>query len=60
MRLGHVSNLDVSNMKLMTVDQKALELLGSIKPRALLLVLLGTLLGGLVGVLVVLHRVEPL
>ncbi|WP_339532800.1 Wzz/FepE/Etk N-terminal domain-containing protein [Pseudomonas mucidolens] len=43
-------NLDISRIKLVTVDRLALEPLAPVKPRKLLLVALGLLLGALVGV----------
>ncbi|WP_236468726.1 chain-length determining protein, partial [Pseudomonas sp. PA-3-10C] len=43
-------NLDISRIKLVTVDRLALEPLAPVKPRKLLLIALGLLLGVLVGV----------
>ena len=55
-RLGDLSNLDSSNMKLVSIDRKALEPMEPVKPRKALIVLLGLLLGGILGVLIVLVR----
>ena len=55
-RLGNLSNLDSSNMKLVSIDRKALEPMQPVKPRKALLILLGLLLGGMLGVLIVLVR----
>ena len=55
-RLGDLSNLDSSNMKLVSIDRKALEPMEPVKPRKALVVLLGVLLGCMLGVLIVLLR----
>jgi len=55
-RLGNVSNLDISNIQLVTIDRKALEPLSPTKPRKLLLLILGGLLGVGLGALIVLLR----
>ncbi|RUT40202.1 chain-length determining protein [Pseudomonas sp. PAMC 29040] len=55
-RLGDLSNLDSSNMKLVSIDRKALEPMEPVKPKKALIVLLGLLLGGILGVLIVLVR----
>ena len=55
-RLGNLSNLDSSNMKLVSIDRKALEPMQPIKPKKALVILLGLLLGGMLGVLIVLVR----
>ncbi|WP_271044162.1 Wzz/FepE/Etk N-terminal domain-containing protein [Pseudomonas sp. VB3] len=43
-------NLDISRIKLVTIDRLALEPLGPVKPRKLLIIAMGLLLGSLVGV----------
>ena len=55
-RLGDLSNLNSSNMKLVSIDRKALEPMEPVKPKKALIVLLGLLLGGILGVLIVLVR----
>lgn len=55
-RLGDLSNLDSSNMKLVSIDRKALEPMQPVKPKKALVVLLGVLLGCMLGVLIVLLR----
>ncbi|WP_187331765.1 chain-length determining protein [Pseudomonas endophytica] len=55
-RLGNLSNLEISNIQLVTIDRKALEPLSPIKPRRMLLLILGGLLGVGLGALVVLLR----
>ena len=55
-RLGNLSNLDSSNMKLVSIDRKALEPMQPIKPKKALVILLDLLLGGMLGVLIVLVR----
>ncbi|NMY95201.1 Wzz/FepE/Etk N-terminal domain-containing protein [Pseudomonas proteolytica] len=42
-------NIDISRLKLVTIDQQALEPLAPIKPRKLLIVAIGMLLGGILG-----------
>lgn len=49
-------NLDISRIKLVTIDQSALEPLAPVKPRRALIVILGLILGGLIGVVVVMVR----
>lgn len=44
-------NLDISRLKLVTIDQQALEPLAPIKPRKLLIVAIGMLLGGALGLI---------
>ena len=56
MRLGNLSNLDSSNMKLVSIDRKASEPMQPIKPKKALVILLDLLLGGMLGVLIVLVR----
>lgn len=55
-RLGGVANLDISNLKLVSVDREALEPLGPIKPRKALIVAFGVVLGGMLGIFIVLIR----
>ena len=55
-RLGGVANLDISNLKLVSVDREAMEPLGPIKPRKALIVSLGVVVGGLLGIFIVLIR----
>lgn len=55
-RLGNLSNLDISTLKLVSVDRKALEPISPIKPRKAIILLLGLVLGGLLGVLIALVR----
>ena len=56
MRLGGVANLDISNLKLVSVDREALEPLAPVKPRKTLIVLFGVVLGGLTGIFIALMR----
>ncbi|AUZ45519.1 Wzz/FepE/Etk N-terminal domain-containing protein [Pseudomonas orientalis] len=49
-------NIDMSRIKLVNVDKLALEPLAPIKPKRILIVLLGVLLGGLLALLVVVCR----
>ncbi|MBM1195399.1 Wzz/FepE/Etk N-terminal domain-containing protein [Pseudomonas weihenstephanensis] len=55
-RLGNLSNLDISNLKLVSVDRKALEPMRPVKPQKALILALGVLLGAILGVLIVLIR----
>lgn len=55
-RLGNVGSLDTSNIKLVAVDRRALEPMEPIKPKKVLVVVLGLLLGGFLGVLIALVR----
>ena len=55
-RLGNLSNLDISALKLVSVDRKALAPTSPIKPRKALILLLGLVLGAMLGVLIVLVR----
>ena len=55
-QLGNLSNLDSSNMKLVSIDRKAPEPMQPIKPKKALVILLDLLLGGMLGVLIVLVR----
>lgn len=55
-RLGSVSNLDISNVRLVSIDRKALEPMDPVRPEKLLIVALGLILGGLAGVLIALVR----
>lgn len=55
-RLGSLNNLDISNIKLVAIDRKALEPLAPIKPKKILIVLLGLMIGLMVGVLIALIR----
>ncbi|RON08701.1 chain-length determining protein [Pseudomonas brassicacearum] len=49
-------NIDMSNIKLVTIDQQALQPPGPIKPKKVLVVVLGLVLGLLVGVILVVIR----
>lgn len=49
-------NLDLSRLKLVTIDRSALEPLEPVKPRKMLIVLLGLLLGAVLGVSVAIVR----
>ncbi|AZE77565.1 Wzz/FepE/Etk N-terminal domain-containing protein [Pseudomonas synxantha] len=55
-RLKSLGNLDISNMKLVTVDRKALEPMRPTSPKKLLLLALGLLIGAFLGVLAALAR----
>ena len=55
-RLGGVANLDISNLKLVSVDREAVEPLGPIKPKRVLIVLFAGVLGALAGILIVLLK----
>ncbi len=55
-RLGNLSNLDISNLKLVSVDRKALEPMRPVKPQKALILALGVVLGAILGVLIVLIR----
>ena len=55
-RLGNLSNLDITALKLVSVDRKALAPTSPIKPRKALILLLGLVLGGMLGVLIALVR----
>ncbi|AZE60096.1 MULTISPECIES: Wzz/FepE/Etk N-terminal domain-containing protein [Pseudomonas fluorescens group] len=49
-------NIDMSRLKLVTIDKQALEPLSPIKPKKALILALGLILGGLLGVLIALVR----
>lgn len=49
-------NVDMSNVKLVTIDQQALQPLGPVKPKKVLVLVLGLMLGMLVGVALVVIR----
>lgn len=49
-------NIDMSRLKLVTIDKQALEPLSPIKPKKALILALGLILGGLLGVLIALFR----
>ena len=49
-------NIDMSRLKLVTIDKQALEPLSPIKPKKALILALGLILGGLLGVLIALIR----
>ena len=55
-RLGGVANLDMSNLKLISIDREAVEPLAPVKPRKALIVAFGVVLGGLAGILIALFR----
>ncbi|MDN5390354.1 MULTISPECIES: Wzz/FepE/Etk N-terminal domain-containing protein [Pseudomonas] len=55
-RLGGVSNLDFTNLKLVSIDRKALEPVAPIKPKKALITLLGLVLGALFGILIVIAK----
>ena len=55
-RLGNLNNLDFSNLKLVSIDRKALEPMAPIKPKKALIVLLGLVLGGMLGLFIALVR----
>ncbi len=55
-RLGKAGNLDFSGIQLVAVDRKALEPLGPVKPRKILLVVLSVVFGFALGALIVLMR----
>lgn len=52
----HNFNVDMNNIKLVTVDQQALQPLGPIKPKKVLILVLGLILGLFVGVISVVIR----
>ncbi|MEW5695836.1 Wzz/FepE/Etk N-terminal domain-containing protein [Pseudomonas synxantha] len=49
-------NIDMSRLKLVTIDKQALEPLGPIKPKKVLILAVGLILGGLLGILIALIR----
>ena len=49
-------NVDISRIKLVTVDRLALEPLAPVKPRRVLVVTLGMLLGAILGIFLVVFR----
>jgi LPS O-antigen subunit length determinant protein (WzzB/FepE family) len=55
-RLHNLGNLDISNMKLVTIDRQALEPLAPIKPKRTLIIVLGLLLGGVAGLMLALGK----
>lgn len=55
-RLKNLGNLDISNMKLVTIDRKALEPLSPINPKKILILILGGVVGVILGVLAALAR----
>lgn len=55
-RLKNLGNLDISNMKLVTIDRKALEPLRPVNPKKILILAIGILVGGILGVLAALVR----
>jgi LPS O-antigen subunit length determinant protein (WzzB/FepE family) len=55
-RLGGVSSIDFNNLKLVSVDRKAMNPTSPIKPKKTLIVLLGFMLGALLGILIVIAR----
>lgn len=55
-RLKNLGNLDISNMKLVTIDRKALEPLRPVNPKKILILAIGVLVGGVLGVLAALVR----
>lgn len=55
-RLGGLSSMDFSNLKLVSVDRKAMTPTSPIKPKKTLIVLLGFMLGALLGILIVIAR----
>ncbi|AZF46961.1 MULTISPECIES: Wzz/FepE/Etk N-terminal domain-containing protein [unclassified Pseudomonas] len=55
-RLKNLGNLDISNMKLVTIDRKALEPLSPVNPKKILILAVGVLAGGMLGVLAALIR----
>lgn len=56
-RLKNLGNLDISNMKLATIDRKALEPLRPVHPKKILILAIGVLVGGILGVLAALVRI---
>ena len=55
-RLSNLSNLDFTNLKLVSIDRKALAPTAPVKPKKALILLLGLVLGGMLGVLIALVR----
>ncbi|MBC3199457.1 Wzz/FepE/Etk N-terminal domain-containing protein [Pseudomonas poae] len=55
-RLRNLGSLDISNMKLVTIDRKALEPLKPVSPKKALILTIGVLLGAIFGVLAALAR----
>jgi len=55
-RLRNLGNLDISNMKLVTIDRKALEPLRPVNPKRVLILAVGIFVGGILGVLSALVR----
>lgn len=55
-RLGNLNNLDFTNLKLVSIDRKALEPMAPVKPKKSLIVVMGLLLGGMFGVFIALMR----
>lgn len=49
-------NIDMSRLKLVTIDKQALEPLSPIKPKKVLVLAMGLVLGGILGVLIALAR----
>lgn len=55
-RLSNLSNLDFTNLKLVSIDRKALAPTAPFKPKKALILLLGLVLGGMLGVLIAFVR----
>ena len=55
-RLSNLSNLDFTNLKLVSIDRKALAPEAPFKPKKALILLLGLVLGGILGVFIALVR----
>ena len=49
-------NIDMSRLRLVTIDKQALEPLGPIKPKKALILAVGLILGGMLGILLALIR----
>lgn len=55
-RLSNLNNLDFTNIKLVSIDRKALAPEAPFKPKKALILLLGLVLGGILGVFIALVR----
>lgn len=55
-RLRNLNNLDFTNIKLVSIDRKALAPAAPFKPKKALILLLGLVLGGILGVFIALVR----
>ena len=55
-RLGGVSSMDFSALKLVSVDRKAMNPTNPVKPKKALIAVLGFMLGALLGILIVIAR----